>query len=68
MTRENPMDDPRIDVEIIASAAAEATLRMRGDIDIAADAALAGAYAPTVRPGSSWTSGASATSTPPASR
>jgi anti-sigma B factor antagonist len=45
MTRENPMDDPRIDVEIIASAAAEATLRMRGDIDIAADTALAGAYA-----------------------
>jgi anti-anti-sigma factor len=45
MSREIPMDDPRFDVEIMASATGEASLRLRGDIDIAADAALAGAYA-----------------------
>jgi anti-anti-sigma factor len=42
---EAAMDDRRIGVEVLASAAAEATLRMRGDIDLAADEALADAYA-----------------------
>jgi anti-sigma B factor antagonist len=45
MTTETPMDDRRIDVVVTASAPAEATLRMRGDIDIAADSALEDAYA-----------------------
>lgn len=45
MTTENPMDDARFDAEIVASAPAEITLRMRGDIDLAADEALAAAYA-----------------------
>ena len=34
------MDDRRIQIEVLASAPTEATLRMRGDIDIAADEAL----------------------------
>ena len=44
MTTEPAMDDTRIRVEITASAPAEATLRMHGDIDIAADEAFADAY------------------------
>jgi anti-anti-sigma factor len=44
MTQERPMDDTRIGIEVLTSAPAEATLRMRGDIDLAADEALAGAY------------------------
>jgi anti-sigma B factor antagonist len=39
------MDDRRLTVEVLASAPDETTLRMRGDVDIAADAALADAYA-----------------------
>jgi anti-anti-sigma factor len=52
MTTENPMNDPRFDAEVIASAPAEATIRMRGDIDLAADAELADAYARAASDGS----------------
>ena len=38
------MDTTRIDIELFETAPAEVTLRMRGDIDIAADDALAGVY------------------------
>lgn len=39
------MDDRRLAVEVLASTPGEATLRMRGDVDIAADGTLADAYA-----------------------
>ena len=39
------MDDRRLAVEVLASAPGETTLRLAGDVDIAADAALADAYA-----------------------
>lgn len=45
------MDDRRLDIEVPTTAPAEATLRMRGDIDIAADEALAAAYAEAVATG-----------------
>jgi anti-anti-sigma factor len=38
------MDTTRIAIEVLGTAPAETTLRMRGDIDIAADEALAAAY------------------------
>ena len=39
------MDERRLTVETLAEGPAEATLRLRGDVDLAADQALAGAYA-----------------------
>jgi anti-sigma B factor antagonist len=51
MNTESRMDDNRITVEVDTSSPAEAILRMRGDIDIAADAALADAYAQAVGAG-----------------
>ena len=44
MTTELAMDDRRIRIEAEASAPGEATLRLRGDIDIAADEAFSDAY------------------------
>jgi anti-anti-sigma factor len=46
------MDDQRLGVDVIDSTPTEATLRMRGDIDIAADAILADAYARATANGS----------------
>jgi anti-sigma B factor antagonist len=51
MTTEIPMDDRRLSVEVIISTPAEATLRMHGDIDIAADEALGAAYTQAVAAG-----------------
>ncbi len=39
------MNDNRLAVELVVAVPGEATLLMRGDVDIAADAALAAAYA-----------------------
>lgn len=38
------MDERRLDVEVITSIPGEARLAMRGDVDLAADAALEAAY------------------------
>ncbi len=38
------MDERRLHVEVITASPGEARLRMRGDVDLAADEALAGAY------------------------
>ncbi len=39
------MNEQRLDIEVVTSTAGEARLVMRGDVDIAADEALAAAYA-----------------------
>ena len=39
------MNEQRLDIEVVASASGEARLAMHGDVDIAADQALATAYA-----------------------
>ncbi len=39
------MNEQRLDIEVVNSTAGEARLAMRGDVDIAADEALATAYA-----------------------
>jgi anti-sigma B factor antagonist len=42
---EAAMNEQRLDIEVVTSTAGEARLAMRGDVDIAADEALATAYA-----------------------
>lgn len=45
------MDDQRLEVEVRHPSSAEARLAMRGDLDLAADEALAGAYTEATRTG-----------------
>jgi anti-anti-sigma factor len=45
LTKEAAMNDNRLAVEVVTAIPGEARLAMRGDVDIAADEALAAAYA-----------------------
>ena len=65
------MNENRLAVEVVTAIPGEARLAMRGDVDIAADEALAAAYAEATAAGasaSSSTSPTSTTSTRPGSR
>ncbi len=45
------MNDRRLDVELVTSVAGEVRLAMRGDVDVAADEILAGAYVAAAKTG-----------------
>jgi len=49
---ENQMNDTRLAVEVVTVTPGESRLAMRGDVDIAADEALAAAYAESAAAGS----------------